>query len=179
MQSRDYTATIKAIEKHGYTVKFIPIKWARTTIEHWTAELDSIYATYNPKDTILAGFSYGSVTAFMSATKRNPSELWLFSLSPYFSEDIKSKHMKQTWLKAIGHRRVMAFSQLDFKELAKSITCEVLLFVGQQEIAQFPMIGNRATIAHQLLKHNKLFIIEGVGHDVANEHYIAAIEKAI
>jgi pimeloyl-ACP methyl ester carboxylesterase len=179
LKTRNYQATINAIKSRGYEVTFVPIEWSRTTIEQWTKQLDNVYEKYDPKNTILAGFSYGAMTAFMSAAKRNPSELWLFSLSPYFAEDLKSKNMKQTWLKGIGHRRVTAFSQLDFSKLAKLITCKTLLFTGQIEIDKWPVMGERTSTAHKLLHNNELSVIEGVGHDVANAHYIAKIEAVI
>lgn len=85
---RDYKSVIKAIETKGYKVRFIPINWNKTLLRDWTRELEAVYSTLDAKTTILAGFSYGSMTAFMAATKRNPSELWLFSFSPYFSDDM-------------------------------------------------------------------------------------------
>jgi len=179
LKSRDYSATITAIKDHGYKVKFVPIKWSRTTIDDWVRELDEVYAKYDPQQTILAGFSFGAMTAFMSATKRNPAELWLFSLSPYFAEDLKSQNMNQAWLKRVGHRRVTAFSKLDFKNLAKSVTCKTLLFTGQLEINKWPVIGERSAAAHKLLQKNTLTIVKEAGHDVADKHYIAAIEKII
>jgi pimeloyl-ACP methyl ester carboxylesterase len=179
LKSRDYSATIAAIKERGYKVTFVPIQWSRTTISDWAQELDRVYSKHDPKETILAGFSYGAMTALMSATKRNPSQLWLFSLSPYFAEDLKSKNMKQTWLKGIGHRRVTAFSKLDFKNLAKSVTCKTLLFTGQLEINKWPVIGERSAAAHKLLQKNTLTIVKEAGHDVADKHYIAAIEKII
>ena len=179
IKSRDYASTIAAIEMKGYTVKFVPINWMRTTIEQWVEQLDKAYSKHDPKDTILAGFSYGSMTAFMSAVKRNPSELWLFSLSPYFEEDLVSKNMKVAWLKAIGHRRVTAFSKLNFKKLAQRIQCKTLLFVGQLEIDKFPSIWVRSNKAHQLLESNELSIVQGAGHDVTNKNYIEAIVKNI
>lgn len=179
LKSRDYSATIRAIEECGYKVIFVPIQWSRTTITHWVDELDAVYAEHDPEQTILAGFSYGAMTAFMSAAKRNPSELWLFSLSPYFAEDLVSKSMNRAWLKRIGHRRVEAFSGLKFKKLAKNIDCKTLLFTGQLEIDKWPVIGERASAAHRLLKNNELIIIEAAGHDVANEAYVAAIKKSL
>jgi predicted alpha/beta hydrolase family esterase len=73
INSRDYKSTLTAIESNGYQVKFIPINWTRTTIEDWTKELDKEYTKHEPAKTILAGFSYGSITAFMAAVNRNPS----------------------------------------------------------------------------------------------------------
>jgi pimeloyl-ACP methyl ester carboxylesterase len=179
MKSRNYRATITAIQKRGYKVKFTPINWLRTTIEQWTQELDEVYEKYDPADTILAGFSYGAMTAFMSATKRNPYELWLFSLSPYFAEDLTSAEMKQEWLTEIGKRRVAAFSKLKFNKLSGSIKCKTFLFAGQLEIDKWPVIGERVMEANKLLENVKLTIIPTAGHDVAHKDYIRAVTKAI
>ena len=178
-QSRNYDATMKAIESCGYKVKFVPISWNRTPTVDWIDELDKVYRNFDSVQTILAGFSYGAMTAFMTATKRNPSELWLFSLSPYFAEDLKSKNMRDTWLKGIGKHRVVDFSALSFESLAKSVNCKTLLFAGQLEIDKWPVIGERAKDAHSLLRNNKLVIIPEVGHDVADLKYIEAISGNI
>ena len=179
MKSRDYASTIHAIEAQGYKVKFIPINWLRTTIDDWVQELETAYSKYDPQDTILAGFSYGAMTCFIAATGRNPSELWLFSLSPYFAEDIKSKNMKQSWLKNIGHRRVTAFRNLKFKDLAKSIKCKTLLFVGEIEADKWQILKKRTLTAHDLLENSVQMIVPSVGHDVTDPNYIAAIKAAI
>lgn len=179
LRSRNYKATISAITQKGYRVVFVHIKWKRTTIEDWVVELNKVYEGYNPKDTILAGFSFGAITAFVSATKRNPAELWLFSLSPYFAKDLKSKNMKNSWLKIIGHRRVSAFSKLDFVKLSKTIKCKTLLFAGQLEIDKWPVIGERATQADKLMVNSRLTIVQNTGHDVTSKDYIKAITKLI
>jgi predicted esterase len=78
IKSHDYAATIAAIESRGYDVKFLPIDWLSTMIERWATELDEVYTKYDPNQIIFAGFSHGAMTAFTSAVKRSPSELWLF-----------------------------------------------------------------------------------------------------
>lgn len=179
LESRDYASTIEAISAAGYEVKFVPIKWARTTIESWVAELEVEYSKYKPENTILAGFSFGAMTAFVTASKRNPSELWLFSLSGYFEEDITSKAMKKSWLNNLGHRRVAAFSKLNYKNIASKIACKVLLFAGQIEIDIWPTMKYRTNEAPEYLANSKLTIIEKVGHDVADPIYIASVSKVI
>ena len=87
--------------------------------------------------------------------------------------------MKPTWLKQIGKRRVAAFSKLSFSALAKSVTCKTLLFIGQVEVAKFPVIQERTDEAHKLLKNNELVIVKDVGHDVADKRYIDEIVHAI
>lgn len=176
---RDYRSTIKAIEKAGYKVKFIPIQWDRTTIDNWLVELELEYSKHDPKETILAGFSFGAMTAFVAATKQNPSELWLFSLSPYFHEDIHSKDMKKSWLNHIGHRRVTNFDMFDFQSLARTIQCKTLIFAGQIEMDKWPIMKDRATNAQKLIQGSKLIIVDNVGHNVSHKLYIDAIKQVI
>ncbi len=170
---RDYRSVISAIKNKGYAVKFVQISWARTTISDWVKEFEKEYAKHDPKDTILAGFSYGSLTAFMAATKTNPAELWLFSFSPYFSDDMP--HMKKSWLAGIGHRRADAFRALDFDTLAKKIKCPTLIIVGEVEATKYPLVGNRAIVAHEKIANSRLVYAPGADHDVADKSYIETI----
>lgn len=177
IKSRDYKSVIDVIKSKGYAVKFIQINWHRTTIDDWVKQLEHEYAKYDAKSTILAGFSYGSMTAFVTAAKRNPAELWLCSLSPYFADDIPK--LKQAWLNRIGKRRTVAFAKLDFATLAQKIHCETLLFVGELEAKKYPLIGERSKLAKKLMHGATLYRIAGVGHDVGDRNYIASIKSAI
>lgn len=177
IDSRDYKSTLEAIKNKGYSVKFVPINWLRTTIEDWTKELDEEYRKHDPANTILAGFSYGSLTAFMSATKCNPAELWLFSLSPYFADDMPK--MKKSWLKEIGKHRAEVFGKLEFNELAKHIKCKTLIVVGEKEAKKYPLIGNRSTVASSEINNSHMTIVDGSDHDVTDKRYIAAIKRLI
>jgi pimeloyl-ACP methyl ester carboxylesterase len=177
--SRDYQSTITAIQKKGYKVVFVPITWSRTTIKDWVKTLEVEYKKYDPKNTILAGFSFGAMTVFMSAVKKNPAELWLFSLSPYFAEDIQSIDMNPAWLKHIGKRRVTTFNALNFSELSQKIACKTLVFYGQQELDKWPEMNVRALDVQRSIKNNVYVAIPGVGHDVAHKKYISAIVETI
>jgi pimeloyl-ACP methyl ester carboxylesterase len=177
IKSRDYKSTIDAIKSMGYSVKFIPINWKRTVIDDWVKQLEHQYDACDAKDTILAGFSYGSLTAFMAASKRNPAELWLCSFSPYFADDIPK--MKKSWLKGIGKRRTAAFSQMNFDQLASSIRCKTLILYGEKEAKKYPLIGNRAEIAHKVIKDSTLIKVPNADHDVTDLNYIASLKEAI
>lgn len=179
MNSRDYKSTIKAIASSGYKVRFVPIHWNRTTIDDWLNELEAEYSKHDPKETILAGFSFGAMTAFVAAARQNPSELWLFSLSPYFHEDIHSSHMRKSWLKHIGHRRVSTFDKLIFQDLTKTISCKTLIFAGKVELDKWPDMKDRTISAEALIRKSKLSVIDSVGHDVSDGRYIDAIKRAI
>jgi pimeloyl-ACP methyl ester carboxylesterase len=175
--TRDYAATIRAIESSDYRVKFVPIQWKRTTITDWVKELKAEYEKYDAKDVVLAGFSYGAMTAFVAASQRLPGELWLFSFSPYFSDDIPE--LDKSWLENIGRRRADAFNQLQFKELAAKVTCPVLIVTGSLEAEKYPLLKRRAERAHETLIDSRLIIAEGSGHDISDGNYIEVIKSAI
>lgn len=177
IDSRDYKAVISAIERHGYKVTFVPIQWKRTTLPSWAEELRSVYNKHKPEETILAGFSYGSMTALDVATERNPSELWLFSLSPYYADDITE--MKPAWLKEIAKMRADFFRRYEFAPLAEKVRCKTTLFVGEKEVNKYPIIGSRSEKASKTIKNSTLIIIPATDHDVADPRYISAIESYI
>jgi pimeloyl-ACP methyl ester carboxylesterase len=177
INSRDYKSALSAIKSKGYKVKFVPINWSKTTIDDWTKELNKVYSKYNSAETILAGFSFGSMTAFMASVSKNPSELWLFSFSPYFSDDMPD--MKKSWLSYIGHRRTDSFRRLDFNTLAKSIKCKTLILVGEVEARKYPLLDKRSKLAHQKITNSRLVLVNGAGHDISDKNYIASIVEAI
>jgi pimeloyl-ACP methyl ester carboxylesterase len=177
LETRPYHKTIQAIEKADYEVKFISIKWKRTTINDWVAQLHEEYLKHDPKNVVLAGFSFGSMTAFVEAAKCPPAELWLFSLSPYFAEDLPM--LKDRWKKGIGKKRVKAFSELSFNALVPDIKCKTLIFAGSQELKRYPDLAYRFEDAHTKILGSKFIVAEGAGHDVTHPNYIKAIIESI
>jgi pimeloyl-ACP methyl ester carboxylesterase len=177
IENMPYPNLIKAIEKAGYKVKFIPIKWKYSTIHDWIAQLEGKYLKLDPKNTILAGFSFGSMIVFAEAAKRPPAELWLFSLSPYFAEDLPL--LKDRWKKGIGKKRVKVFEGLKFNELVKGISSKTLLFAGDEEMKKYPDLAYRFEDAHTKIPNSKLIIAEDVGHDVTHPDYIKTIVQNI
>jgi pimeloyl-ACP methyl ester carboxylesterase len=177
LHTRDYTAVMDAIRSKGYAVKFIPINWKHTTITDWVGQLEQEYDKHDPANTILAGFSYGSMTSFVAASHRNPAELWLFSLSCYFAEDMP--HIKKWWANIIGKRRAAAFNELSFDETVKNIHCPTAIFLGELEAKHFELLTNRCNIAHKAIKNSRLFVAPHARHDVADKNYITAITDAI
>ena len=175
LDSRDYTAVLKAIEVKGYGVKFVSISWSRTTIADWVKEFGKTYKDYDTSQTVLAGFSYGAMTAFVAAAECLPAELWLFSLSPYFAEDIPK--LKTWWLSEIGKRRTEEFRKLSIQQLASTISCPTHIFYGEKE--GWPIVKDRAVETHGLIPLSTLTEVLGAGHDVADSNYIAAITEII
>jgi len=177
LTSRNYSLVLSTIEKRGYATRFIPIDWNRTVLPDWLAQLEENYATYDPAQTILAGFSFGAMAAFMAAAKRTPTQLWLFSLSSYFAEDMADT--KRAWLRHIGKRRTAAFSAVHFADIAEKVTCKSLIFLGQQEAEKWPVMKKRSEGAAQLISDSQLIIVPKSGHDVTDPGYLEAIASAI
>ena len=151
--SRDYAGVIKAIKNKGYDVKFVTINWLRSNLDDWAESVNSEYQKHDPNETILAGFSFGAMSVLKVAANKSPSELWLFSLSCFFSEDIPK--MPKSWLKDIGINRVNCFLNQDFKKMAKNINCKTLIFIGEQEIKTYPLMKDRAESANKLMTNNR------------------------
>lgn len=177
INSRDYKSVLRAIENNGYAVKFVPINWKRTVITDWVKQLEVEYRKYDAANVILAGFSYGSMTSFLAACERNPAQLWLFSFSPYFAEDIPK--IKKSWANIIGKRRIDAFNKLYFGELVKKIHCPTTIMIGQIEVEQFELLTERSRAAHKLIKGSKLMVVPHARHDVADVNYIEMIKTSV
>lgn len=176
--SRNYEKVLNAISNKGFQVKFVAIDWTRTTLEDWVNQLEQEYKNYNPADTILAGFSFGAMTCLAVAAHINPKALWLFSLSPYFAEDIPG--LKPTYLKDIGKKRVAVFEKTSFDEIVPLIGCPVLLFAGEIEMRKYgSVIGARFDDAKTKFLNVKAIAVPSAGHDVTNENYLNLIENNI
>lgn len=176
--SRDYVKTISGIKSRGYAVEFIDIDWGRTkTVTDWVGKLNREYSKYKPAEAVLAGFSFGAVTALIVAARTNPVELWLFSLSAAFAEDLSK--LKESHHRIIGERRIKAFTGYNFHELAQKILCKTLLFIGGKEARAYPFLKSRVSQANKLIKHSRQVIIPGAGHDVTDESYVQAIVRNI
>lgn len=176
-QTHDYHSVLRAIDIRGYRSVFVPINWKRTTIHDWVKELEAIYHTFDRENVVLAGFSYGSMTALVAASHRVPSELWLFSLSPYFLEDIPL--LKPTWLNSIGKRRTAAFQTLHFDVIAKTITCPTLIISGETENDKYPLLRLRSESAHSRFVDSRYIVAASADHDITQLAYITAIQASI
>lgn len=177
LDTQPYDKLAEAIERVGYKVKFIPIQWKRTTLNDWLEQLEEEYNELDSSNTILAGFSFGSMIVFTEAAKRPPAELWLFSLSPYFAEDLSL--LKDRWKEEIGEQRIKVFEYLKFNELVKNISSKTLLFIGSKEIKRYPDLNYRIEDAHSKIPGSKLIVAVGAGHEVTSQEYIKAIVDAI
>lgn len=170
----DYGGLIGVIQRRAYDVTPVPIKWKNTVPADWVRQLQQEYGKYDPANTVLAGYSFGAMIAFMAAAERNPSALWLFSLSSYFAEDLPSLSTRQ--LEFIGPAWHAGFANIQFAALSRRVTCPTILFIGTEESEG---IHHRATDAHRQLANARIVEVPGVGHNAMHTSYLAAIERTI
>ncbi|MEX2053041.1 MAG: hypothetical protein WD898_02330 [Candidatus Paceibacterota bacterium] len=176
--SRDYTKVLRKIQEKGYKTKFIEIDWHSTkTVADWVAQLEKEYGQHDPANVILAGFSFGAVTAFIAAASRNPAGLWLFSMSGAFSEDWPA--MEKGNIRIVGKKRIAGFLPYLFRNLVKKISCPTLLFIGEKEARLYPSLNNRVNEARKHIQDSRLIVVPKIGHDIADPKYISAVTENI
>lgn len=162
----------------GYEPHFVSIDWKYKTIDDWTKEVKNKLSKEDIENSVLSGFSWGSMIALtIAAEYKNPKKLLLFSLSPYFAEDLP--HVKETWLKWAGKRRVATFKKLYMNELAVKINCPTVIFVGSKEVSKYSDMKNRTREAHRYIKGSRVIEIQGVKHDVGDPKYVEAIRREL
>lgn len=162
-------------KQFGYEPHFVTIDWRYKTINDWVEQVKSKISKRELENSLLSGFSWGAMTSLVLASEYiNPKRLLLFSLSPYFAEDIPS--LKTWWLKRTGKRRTENFRRLSMVSLSVKIKCPTTIFVGSKEGKE---LNYRVNEAHKRIKNSKLILMNGVKHDVANPKYIEAIKKEL
>lgn len=171
--THDYARVVRTIRKKGYKVVFVPINWRRSVLSRQVEQLNKVYEKYDPKNTILAGFSWGAMTALVAASERMSKELWLFSLSDHFREWVDKTPDR------INKTRVNEFRKTSLASVAKKISCKTLIWLGEAEAKEFPTMVGTAKQAHRQIKGSKLIIIPKAPHDVTDDNYIKSISENI
>ena len=115
LKSRNYQAVLNMYKELGYEPKFVPIDWKYKTIDDWIKQVRSKIPKKDLADSLLSGFSFGSMIALTVASQVNPKRLLLFSLSPYFKEDFPLPKSYVNWA---GKRRIENFKKVSFNKLA-------------------------------------------------------------
>ncbi|MGA3150516.1 MAG: hypothetical protein ABSD10_02815 [Candidatus Saccharimonadales bacterium] len=175
LKDRNYKSVLDIYGAAGYDPKFVTIDWNYKTIDDWVKEVKNKILKKDLENSLLSGFSFGAITSLVLAAEyANPKKLLLFSLSPYFSEDIP--YLKGWWLKAIGRKRVQNFKALPMSPLASHIKCPTLIFAGSKEGKQ---LEKRAREANRKIKKSKLILLDGVKHDIAAPKYVEAIREEL
>lgn len=175
IKDRNYQAVLDVYEEAGYEPEFVDIDWNYKLIDDWVEEVKGKISKRELENSLLSGFSFGAmISLILAAEYASPQKLFLFSLSPYFAEDIPT--LKKSWLAGVGKRKAERFSDLPFMPLAEKVNCPTYIFVGTKEGKE---IENRAMAANIIIKNSRLTIIDTVGHDVTNSRYLNEIKRLL
>jgi pimeloyl-ACP methyl ester carboxylesterase len=172
---RDYKEVLAEYRKKGYFVRFIPIDWNETTLDHWYRQALAVYVEYDPREVILVGHSFGAIVALLLAAYRNPWRLHLLSLSGRFAEDIP--YMKPGKAEFLGPEIMEAFARYRFEDVIPRITCKTILFIGGEEYQESPDMAFRVHETHHRLgiQRSRIVKADGAGHDPTHHAYLEAI----
>ena len=176
LKSRDYAAVLKMYKSLGYEPHFVPVNWNYRTIDDWIEQVEAEIPPKEIQNSLLSGFSFGSMIALGLAAKTNPEKLLLFSLSPYFKEDFPLAHEYTKWA---GKRRVKTFKSFSMNVLAEKVNSPTMIFIGKKEIDKYKDMEIRSRTAHQKLGKSELIVVSDVGHDVSDPKYIEAIRGTL
>lgn len=168
---------IEVIKASGFAFEFVPTEWEGTTLTDWREQYRSVYERYDPEERIGCGFSMGAVTAAVVAAEQPPSELWLFSLSARFAEDIP--HLPREQTDYLGRERMEVFAKYRFADIAPRITCPTLLVHGSKERGLYPTLVHRVEEASRLIQGSRLVVAKKSGHNPAHSGYLEAIAQSI
>ncbi len=163
----------KMAEKHHKTVVMVQPGWQRRTLTDWVEDLNAVREKYLEPHYLL-GFSYGAMTAFVSATQMPAQVQILGSLSPYFAEDIP--HTRGWWAKIIGKKRMQEFTKYNFKKLATKSKAKTWLLLGEKEV---PECFSRFAAAQKIMPHWQAKVVPGAKHDIGNLEYLATLERVL
>ena len=174
-ESRDYEPVLRFFGERGYSPSFAEINWRRTTQKDWVRQLEKLRSEVGFQAP-LAGFSFGAVTALLSAADRQPSELWLFSLSPLFAETDRS--WTATDRKVLGKGRLCLAVKTPLTTLAQRITCPVRIFLGEKEADRWPEMRQCFDIVLSQAVSAKGSVLDGVGHAVDDLRYMYGVVES-
>lgn len=161
----------------GYQPKLVPITWKRRTMSDYVQEFQTYFDEHRLEENHVLGFSFGAMIAFISAPKTRPEQLYLCSLSPYFSEDLPGLVQKEK--RYMGKRRLQDFKHHRSHEIAKNIDCTTVIFCGEQEGSRFPDLKKRCQEVVNLIKTSTFVEPQNAPHQISFPSYVTALKAHI
>ncbi len=171
----EYQLIGRYFQQRGIKPVYVEVKWKYSTISKNVSQFIKLLKETKADHKYILGFSFGAVIAFLSATQEKVDTLILCSLSPYFSEDLD--HIKDTWKKYIGKKRLKDFEQISNSKLASKVNTETYLLFGTKEVLE---VEKRVKDTYASLRHKKhLICIDGVKHKLEDERYLKRVKQII
>lgn len=174
---KNYAWLFDFLKTKNYEVVSVPIDWNYKTLSDNAVELVDFLKKYQGGDNYVLGFSYGAVLAILTSNEIRPKKLYLCSLSPDFSEDLKD--MSPDIKKYIGKRRCLDIRSRSGRKIAKELTKPTIIFYGEKEGEIYPALKNRCTETAKLASNAKLVVVKEAPHKINFPGYMNAIKGEI
>lgn len=174
---KNYAWLLAFLKTKNYKVVPVPVKWNYKTLSENKVELVDFFKKYKGEENHILGFSYGAVLAMLIGNEVKPKRLYLCSLSPHFSEDLKflSPEIKEY----IGKRRLLDIENRSGRELAKSLNVPTVVFYGEDEGKQFPQLKKRCEETVELISKSKLILVKNAPHKIDFSGYVEAVKEEL
>ncbi|MFZ2049015.1 MAG: hypothetical protein WAV25_01835 [Minisyncoccia bacterium] len=172
---RAYKTIARMFMARGISPIHVDIDWDRNSKILFKDYVEQFLKQYKkPKDTdvFILGFSFGAMTAFLSANRTKPKALILCSLSPYFKEDLVN--LKPKWLKWWRDNSIK--SDYSFSKVVRSIKAKTYIIVEDVDAKNIQI---RAREAHRDIPNSSLYIAKGAKHNINQKEYLDTTERVI
>jgi hypothetical protein len=169
MRDPAYRELARQARRAGLRVIGVDVHWDRTTFSDWVEE--SLRKAGSLDNAIILGFSFGAMVALEIARQNRVSKIIACSPSPFYQEDIPQIRANVQFL---GVRRLREFAELRFPETLRS---RVVFMMGESDWDYAILALKRRY--RECRGRKKLVLIPGVGHDIGDRSYLAAIMREI
>lgn len=170
-----YLPLLDAIETGGYEVEFVETTWSGYTLDQKLDSLRRRYIAHDPVSTILAGFSLGAWLSTLVAAEVSPQELWLFSLSGAYREDLALT--PEGFRSFMGKSRLEFCSRYSFAEIAPRIQARrTWIFAGTEELS---VLRNRCMQAARQISNAQLIEIPGMKHSINHPALLTQVREVL
>ena len=174
---KNYAWLFEFLKNKNYEVVPVPVTWNHKTLSKNAEQLIKFFKKYNSDENYILGFSYGAVLAMLIVNRVRPKKLYLCSLSPDFSEDLK--FMSSDIKKYIGKRRILDIESRSGMKIAKELNVSTTIFYGEREGWEYPQLKKRCEETAKLARNAKLIVVKDAPHKIDFPSYIDAIKKDI
>jgi len=161
------------LEAKGYHVIMADISWRQKTPSQFAAEFKELYKAHSTAHNIIVGNSFGAVVALCVAPDLVPDQMYLCSLSAFFSED-RAERSDSDDIKHFGKRRMRDLWSLSFNEIIKkydNLDIDVTITYGEMEKKMHPLLVRGCERAAALLPRAKLVELPGAPHSMNDPVY--------
>ena len=170
-KDKPYKEIQKNAKDKGYEVIPIDLSWSRNTMSDWIREAREKVLEYGDNNSSILGFSFGAFVAVELSKEFSFKKIFVCSLSPYYSEDLK--FMPKVIIRH-GKKRVADFKKYKFPA---NIKIKAVFMVGDSE---WKFAQKRVGERFKKWKGTKsLKIINDSNHDIGNPEYLKEIKKEL